>query len=121
MDLKSIKKWVKKLHSGTDSLAPEGFLHSKAAVTNLSEALLVDISKTAENLQTLKLHNCFIHGDQIGFEHFPKTLKHLSLDGCEIDNLPGDRSYFKNIHKHLLLLESLCLWLGQEPLLDGNM
>lgn len=109
MDLKSIKKCVRLLHSRTESLALEGFLRSKGAVTNLSEALLVDISKTAENLQTLKLHNCFIHGDQIGFEHFPKTLKHLSLDGCEIDNLPGDRSYFKNIHKHLPLLESLCL------------
>jgi len=109
MDLKSIKKCIKILHNRTESLALEGFLKTKGKVTNLSEVLLSDISKTCENLQTLKLQNFFIHGDQIQFEHFPKTLKHLSLDGCEVDNLPGDKSYFKNIHKHLPLLESLCL------------
>jgi len=109
MDLKSIKKCVKKLHSRTISLAMEGFLHTKGKVNNISEVLLGEISKTCENLRTLKLHNCYFHGDKIGFEHFPKTLKHLSLEGCEIDNLPADRSYFKNIHKQLPLIEILCL------------
>lgn len=109
LDLKSIKKCIKKLHNKTESVQLEGYLLSKGKVTNLSEALLTDLGKTCENLQILKLQNCFIHGDQIQFEHFPKSIKLLSLKGCEIDNLPGDKSYFKNIHKQLPLLEHLCL------------
>jgi len=109
MELKTIKKCIKKLHNKTKSLHLEGYLLSKGKVTNLSEALLTDLGKICENLRTLELQNCFIHGDQIQFEHFPKSITHLSLKGCELDNLPGDRSYFKNIHKQLPLLEHLCL------------
>jgi len=109
MDLKSIKKCIKRLHSRTESLALKGFLKTKGKVNNLSEALFVDINKTCENLQTLKLEHFFIHGDHIGFEHFPKMLKHLSLKGCEVDNLPSDKSYFKNIHVTFKNLETLCL------------
>jgi len=108
-DLKSLKKYVKKLHNKTESFGLEGFLRTRGKVTNLSAVLLSDLGNTCENLRTLKLQNCFILGDQIQFEHFPKTLKHLSLKGCEIDNLPGDRSYFKNIHKQLPFLDDLCL------------
>jgi len=109
MDLKCLKKCVKKLHRRTESLGLEGFLRTKGKVMNISEVLMADISKACDNLQILKLHNCYIDGDKIGFEHFPKTLKHLSLQGCEIVNLPADRSYFKNIHKHLPRIEILCL------------
>jgi len=121
MELKSVKKCLKRLHSRTEFIALEGFLRTKGKISNLSEALFSDMCKTCENLSTLKLHNCYIHGDQIKFEHFPKNLKHLSLNGCEIINLPVDRSYFKNIDENLKHLESLdlsgCGWVKSHCLM----
>ena len=109
MDIKTLKKCLKQLHNKTESLGLEGYLLTKGKITNLSEAALIEIGKICETLTTFKLHNFFIHGDKINFDHFPKTLRHLSLKGCEIDNLPSNKSYFKNIHKQLPYIETLSL------------
>ena len=122
MDLRSIKKWFKFLNSRTETLALEGFLKtSRGQVVNISQALLGDICTTCDKLKELKLSNVYYHGDSITFQHFPKTLTHLSFEGCEVDNLPTDISYFKSISLHLPLLETLnlqnCGWVKNHCLM----
>lgn len=120
--LRNIKKWFKFLNQRTETLALEGFLQTnRGQVVNISQALLKDISKTCEKLQALQLLNVYYHADTIKFEHFPRSLTHLSLEGCEVDNLPTDISYFKNISDHLPLLEILnlerCRWVKNHCLM----
>ena len=120
--LRSIKKWFKFLNTRTETLALEGFLKtSRGQVVNISQTLLEDICATCDKLTELKLRNVYYHGDTVQFQHFPKTLTHLSLEGCEVDNLPTDISYFRNIHTSLPLLEVLslegCCWVKNHCLM----
>lgn len=120
--LRSMKKWFKFLNTRTETLALEGFLKtSRGQVVNISQTLLEDICATCDKLTELKLRNVYYHGDTVQFQHFPKTLTHLSLEGCEVDNLPTDISYFRNIHTSLPLLEVLnlegCCWVKNHCLM----
>ena len=45
----------------------------------------------------------------MAFQHFPRSLKKLSLEGCELFNLPADKSIFKHIDTHMPDLEELDL------------
>jgi len=122
IDLRSIKKWFKFLNKRTETLALAGFLNtSRGQVVNISRALLEDISRTCDKLRELRLRNVFYHADTVTFQSFPHTLKHLSLEGCEVDKLPTDISYFKNISQYLPLLETLnlegCGWVKNHCLM----
>jgi len=123
MDLKETKKSIKYLNSRTKFLTLEGYLKTKGQYVNISKALMNEISKGCENLTTLKLKNHFFHGEKIMFPMFPKQLKHLSLAGSEVVNLPGnDQNYFKNIHVFLPKLEILnlsrCGWVSNHSLMS---
>ena len=57
----------------------------------------------------LQLHYCYINAEKVAFQHFPRSLKKLSLEGCELFNLPADKSIFKHIDSHMPDLEELDL------------
>ena len=107
-----------------------GFLRKGAAqIENLSEACFRDIANTgslyslahrrlnlhqivsfpAPSLTRLQLHFCYINAEKVAFQHFPRSLKKLSLEGCELFNLPADKSIFKHIDSHMPDLEELDL------------
>ena len=107
-----------------------GFLRKGATqIENLSEACFRDIANTgslyflphrrlnlhqilslsAPSLTKLQLHYCYINAEKVAFQHFPRSLKKLSLEGCELFNLPADKSIFKHIDSHMPDLEELDL------------
>ena len=64
---------------------------------------------SAPSLTTLQLHYCFVNSEKVAFHHFPKSIKKLSLEGCEFFNLPADKSIFKHVDTHMPQLEELDL------------
>merc|ERR1712218_697649 len=121
MDLRTTKKWFF-LNRRTESLVLEGFLQtSRGQVVNISRALLQNISRTCEKLRVLQLRNVYYHAHTVTFQDFPGSLTHLSLEGCEVDHLPTDISYFKNISQNLPRLENLnlqnCGWVKNHCLM----
>ena len=122
MDLSETKKCLDYLNNKTKTLTLEGYLKTIGQYVNISKDLLSDISQNCENLTTLKLNNFFYHGERIKFRMFPKQLKHLSLAGSVVVNLPGnDEIYFKKIHISLPKLEILdlsgCGWVSNHSLM----
>ena len=86
MDLRAMRNCLKLFNRRTKSLTFEGFLKTKGRVVNISESFLAGIHSDTSvlKLRTLKLHNFYFHADKIVFSHFPRTLTHLSLSGCEV-------------------------------------
>jgi len=120
--LRAIKRCIKLIHSKTHSLGFEGFLRKGATqIENLSEACFRDIANTAPSLTRLQLHYCYINAEKVAFQHFPRSLKKLSLEGCELFNLPADKSIFKHIDSHMPDLEELdltrCGWVKNHCLM----
>ena len=64
---------------------------------------------SAPSLTTLQLHYCYVNAEKVAFQHFPKSLRNLSLEGCELWNLPADKSVFKHIDTYMPHLEQLDL------------
>lgn len=122
LHLRAIKRCTKLMHSKTHSVAFEGFLRSGTSqIENLSEACLRDIANTAPSLTTLQLHYCYVNAEKVSFQHFPKSLRKLSLEGCELWNLPADKSVFKHIDTYMPHLEHLdltrCGWVKNHCLM----
>jgi hypothetical protein len=120
--LRAIKRCTKLIHSKTHSLGFEGFLRGGASqIENLSEACLRDIANTAPSLTTLQLHYSYVNAEKVAFQHFPKSLRKLSLEGCELWNLPADKSVFKHIDTYMPHLEHLdltrCGWVKNHCLM----
>ncbi|CAG9790490.1 unnamed protein product [Diatraea saccharalis] len=67
------------------------------------------------SLTSLALQYCNINCNTTGINHFPPTLKKLSLRGSKCYNLPLDKSFLFNIQDYLPQLEYLdlseCEWL----------
>jgi len=121
--LRAIKRCIKLIHSKTHSLGFEGFLRGSTSsqIENLSEACLRDIANTAPSLTTLQLHYCYVNSEKVAFQHFPNSLRKLSLEGCELWNLPADKSVFKHIDTYMPHLEHLdltrCGWVKNHCLM----
>ncbi|RVE47212.1 hypothetical protein evm_008180 [Chilo suppressalis] len=71
--------------------------------------------RTQCSLTSLTLQYCNINCNTTGINHFPPTLKRLSLRGSKCYNLPLDKSFLFNIQDYLPQLEYLdlseCEWL----------
>lgn len=116
-----LKQRLNLLHAKTHTLGIEGLLRTRGTVENLSEALFEDVTTRAPNLTALSLHHCYVNAEKITFQLFPKTITHLSLEGCEFHNLPGDRSFFKHIDTFMPHIEKLnltrCGWVKNHCLM----
>ncbi|KAL0858320.1 hypothetical protein ABMA27_012217 [Loxostege sticticalis] len=73
------------------------------------------------SLSSLALEYCNINCNTTGINHFPPTLKRLSLKGAKCYNLPLDKSFLFNIQDYLPEIEYLdlseCEWLEPASLL----
>lgn len=102
-------------HKGTKVLASTGC--AKAGIAYESETLspsLFELVTKRTDLETLILEEHLINAAVLTYRCFPPTLKHLSIENCQLINLPVKESYFFNMSAQTPLLESLnlngCAW-----------
>ena len=124
MDIKTMKQTLKNFHSRTRSVTIQGFLNQRRPLKtcNLSVLILATLAQTCPNLKKLKLHKFYYSADKIQFKHFPRSLTHLSLSGCEVVHLPPDSvNEFRNFDKYFPQLEVLdlegCGWVSNHSLM----
>jgi len=108
MEWKSMTKIMNCLHNRTKSLTLEGFLSPQTpfrlAKYNVTGPLLAGIAINCENLTVLKLRNVKMPLRKVKIQHFPGSLTHLSLIGCDFDG-----GSFEGISTSLPKLEFLSL------------
>ncbi|XP_058798240.1 uncharacterized protein LOC131668243 isoform X2 [Phymastichus coffea] len=100
------------------------FIRGNIGASELSELhlnFLNIVASKCPKLEDLIIEDYYINRHQIQIQHFPRTLKKLSLEGCHIQNFSNDKSYLNNIHLHIpsltCLVLSNCLWVTNHSLM----
>lgn len=135
-----LEKVFQCFHGGTKSLALTGFLRGfqktdDQNVESLSHSLFHSLiqpqnglssgssssSHQAISLETLILEDHFIDASKLTYQLFPASLRHLSMENCDVKNFALKKSYFFNIASHTPNLESLnlngCQWFEDHSLM----
>ena len=88
MSLGSLRRAVRVVGPRTSAVALQGTVEGR---DSLSASLLEHLTASAPLLTSLTLHSCRVNAEKVSFQQFPASLTHLSLEGSEFYNLPGDR------------------------------
>lgn len=118
--LNDLKEYIKFLQPITISLAIRGDLYCEND-TELSLCFFNCIKTTCIQLKELIIEEYCINGDEIQITDFPRTIEKLSLEGCKIEHLRSNKSYFFRMNFHMpnltCLILSNCQWFTPHSLL----
>lgn len=125
LDSSELEKVFQCFHKGTKSLALTGSLEKLKDQSGwntecLTPSLFTTLGELA-NIETLILEEHYIDASELVYTCFPTMLRHLSMENCQLTNVPIKKSYFNNMASHTPLLESLnlngCQWFEDHSLM----
>ncbi|XP_015183494.1 PREDICTED: uncharacterized protein LOC107070111 [Polistes dominula] len=120
ISLAEIEKYSKFFQRTTTSLSMRGDLKAKEYM-KLPPSFFRNLSKQCTQLKELIIEEYYIDGNKIEITDFPRTLEKLSFEGCKMDHLQTNKSYFFKIDLHMAnltcLILSNCQWLLPHSLL----
>ena len=125
LDNSELEKVFQCFHKGTKSLSLTGSLvelkdKDGLNTETLTPSLFATLSELA-NVETLILEEHYVNASRLVYNCFPTTLRHLSMENCQLTNVPMKKSYFNNMASHTPLLESLnlngCQWFEDHSLM----
>ncbi|XP_072751881.1 uncharacterized protein [Anoplolepis gracilipes] len=119
MLLNDLNQYIKFLQPITMSLAIRGnFVSGNSALT---QKFFTNIKTLCNQLKELIIEEYYINGDEIQITDFPSTIEKLSLEGCQVDYLQSNKSYFFKMDLYMpnltCLILSNCQWFTPHSLL----
>ncbi|XP_068967493.1 F-box/LRR-repeat protein fbxl-1 isoform X1 [Bombus flavifrons] len=118
--LNDLKEYIKFLQPTTTSLAMRGDLYCENDA-ELSPYFLNSVKATCTQLKELIIEEYCINADKIQITDFPSTIEKLSLEGCKMEHLRSNKSYFFKMNFHMpnltCLILSNCEWFTPHSLL----
>ncbi|GAB1864358.1 F-box lrr-repeat protein 12 [Camponotus japonicus] len=119
MFLNDLNRYMKFLQPITMSLAIRGNFHDKCPA--LTQRFFENVKTLCNQLKELVIEEYYINGDKIQITDFPCTIEKLSLEGCQVDYLQSNKSYFFKMDLHMpnltCLILSNCQWFTPHSLL----
>ncbi|KAI4495591.1 hypothetical protein M0802_008603 [Mischocyttarus mexicanus] len=118
--IEDVTKYTKFFQRSTTSLSMRGDLNAREHV-KLPPTFFRTLRKHCTQLKELIIEECYIDGNKIEITDFPEALEKLSFEGCRMDHLQTNKSYFFKIDHHMAnltcLILSNCQWLLPHSLL----
>lgn len=118
--LDDLNQYMKFLQPITMSLAMRGDLISHER-SSLTLKFFNNVKMLCDQLKELIIEEYYINGDKIHITDFPGTIEKLSLEGCKMNYLQSNKSYFFKMDLHMpnltCLILSNCEWFTPHSLL----
>ncbi|KYM76914.1 F-box/LRR-repeat protein 12 [Atta colombica] len=118
--LEDLNQYMKFLQPITMSLAMRGNLISRER-SSLTQRFFNNVKTLCDQLKELIIEEYYINGDKIHITDFPCTIEKLSLEGCKMNYLQSNKSYFFKMDLHMpnltCLILSNCEWFTPHSLL----
>ncbi|EZA58040.1 F-box/LRR-repeat protein [Ooceraea biroi] len=119
-----LNKYIKFLQPMTMSLALRGKLLSdetSALTEHFFNNFFNNVRSLCNQLKELIIEEYYINGNKIQITDFPCTIEKLSLEGCKMDYMQSNKSYFFKMDLHMpnltCLILSKCDWFTPHSLL----
>ncbi|KMQ88071.1 f-box lrr-repeat protein 12 [Lasius niger] len=118
--LNDLNRYMKFLQPITTSLAVRGnFVSGKCSA--LTQKFFKNVKTLCNQLKELIIEEYYINGDKIQITDFPCTIEKLSLEGCQMEYLQSNKSYFFKMDLYMpnltCLILSNCQWFTPHSLL----
>ncbi|XP_011057486.1 PREDICTED: uncharacterized protein LOC105147868 isoform X2 [Acromyrmex echinatior] len=98
--LEDLNQYMKFLQPITMSLAMRGNLISRER-SSLTQRFFNNVKTLCDQLKELIIEEYYINGDKIHITDFPCTIEKLSLEGCKMNYLQSNKSYFFKMDLHM--------------------